>query len=79
MDIQQYINIMGYSSLSAGFLSTVLVLAVWSIIWKGIALWKAARNNSTAWFVVMLIVNTVGILEIIYVFFFSKKSEKQNS
>lgn len=49
------------------------VLAVWALIWKGFALWKSARNNQTAWFVIMLIANTVGILEIVYIFFFSKK------
>jgi hypothetical protein len=52
------------------------VLVVWGLIWKGIALWKAARNGHTAWYVIMLIVNTVGILEIVYIFFFSKP--KQN-
>ncbi|MCX6724134.1 MAG: DUF5652 family protein [Candidatus Staskawiczbacteria bacterium] len=52
------------------------VLAVWVLVWKGIALWKAARNNHTAWFVILLIANTFGILEIVYIFFFSKKEKK---
>ena len=44
----------------------LLMLAlVWTLIWKGIALWKSARNGSKAWFIVMLIVNTLGILEIV--------------
>ncbi len=51
----------------------LLVLLIWSVIWKGIALWKAARNSHTGWYVVLLIINTVGILEIIYIFGFSKK------
>ena len=50
-----------------------VVLAIWSLIWKGIALWKAARNSAKVWFVVLLIFNTVGILEILYIFVFSKK------
>ncbi len=49
----------------------VLVL-VWSLAWKGIALWKAARKGHLVWFVVLLLVNTVGILEILYVFLFSE-------
>lgn len=56
--------------------SNPLLLAIvvaWSIIWKGIALWHAARNNQLAWYIVLIIVNTVGILEIIYFFFFRKK------
>jgi hypothetical protein len=54
-------------------ISLLTILAIWSIIWKGIALWKAARNGSKPWFAVMLLVNTVGLLEIIYIFYFSKK------
>ena len=57
----------------------VLVLAalsIWAIIWKGLALWKAARNDHNAWYIVMLLANTLGILEIIYIFFFSKKKDK---
>ena len=75
---EQYFNLMGISSFPA--LSLFLVLLLWSFIWKGIALWKAARNGSKAWYVVMLVVNTVGILEIVYIFFFSKrKAQQQNS
>ena len=51
----------------------IAVIAVWSIVWKGIALWKAARNGSKVWYVFLLILNTAGILEIIYIFGFSKK------
>lgn len=53
-----------------------IVLAValaWSLAWKGIALWTAARKNHVAWFVVLLIISTIGILDILYVYIFSKK------
>ncbi|EKD63766.1 MAG: hypothetical protein ACD_51C00204G0002 [uncultured bacterium] len=54
----------------------IFILCItWSVIWKGIALWKSARNGSKAWFIVLLLVNTIGILEIIYVFVFSKKEK----
>ena len=62
--------------LTTGIKLFLAVLVIWSIIWKGIALWKAARNNHTVWYVIMLIVNTAGILEIIYIFGFSKKDQK---
>lgn len=52
----------------------VLVLvALWTIPWKGVALWKSAKNNSIPWFIVLLLVNTLGILEILYIFVFGKK------
>lgn len=53
----------------------ILVAAVWTLIWKGIALWKAAKNDSLPWFIVLLIINTLGILEILYIFIFSKKDK----
>ena len=49
--------------------SAVLVpLVVWSAIWKGIALWKAARRDQLGWYIALLIINSVGVLPIIYIF-----------
>ena len=53
----------------------LLVLVAWSLVWKGMALWKAARRGENAWFVVFLIVNTAGLLEILYIYVFSKKEK----
>ncbi len=55
-------------SLSALF----LVLVIWSLVWKGLALWKAARLGAKSWFIIMLVLNTVGVLEILYIFVFSR-------
>jgi hypothetical protein len=52
------------------------LVVIWTLIWKGIALWKAARNNHHAWFIVLLVVNTLGILEILYIYIFSKMAKK---
>lgn len=49
------------------------VVAIWTLPWKGVALWKAAKQNDQKWFIVMLVINTLGILEILYIFYFSKK------
>jgi methionyl-tRNA synthetase len=54
------------------FGATILLMVLWSLIWKGIALWHSARNKQKVWFIVLLIVNTLGILEIIYILFFRK-------
>jgi len=55
-----------------------LLFIVWVVLWKGFALWKSARKNQKYWFVAILIFNTAGILEILYLFVlkdikFSKK------
>lgn len=49
------------------------LLALWTIPWKGVAFWKAARLNDKWWFVALLVVNTLGLLEILYIFIFSKR------
>jgi len=49
------------------------ILFAWSIAWKGAALWRAARNNQSYWFTAIILINTVGILEILYIFIFAKK------
>ena len=48
-------------------------LLVWSIAWKGLALWNAAKNSQKNWFIAILVINTIGILEIVYLFRFAKK------
>jgi hypothetical protein len=48
------------------------IILVWSLLWKGLALWKSSKRNSPIWFVVLLVINTVGILEILYLFVFSE-------
>jgi uncharacterized protein DUF5652 len=45
-------------------------LIVWSLAWKGLALWRAAQAGQLAWFVVLLVVNTAGLLDIAYLLFF---------
>lgn len=50
----------------------VLLVVFWELGWKGWALWRAAQRNDKAWFVVLLFVNTLGILPIAYLFIFSK-------
>jgi hypothetical protein len=54
----------------------IVAIAIWTIPWKGVALWRAARNGSKIWFIVLLVFNTLALLEIIYIFFFSKKKRQ---
>ena len=50
----------------------IYVIVVWEIIWKLLALWKAAQHKHLAWFIVLGVVNTIGILPILYIYVFSK-------
>ena len=67
----------GFPPISPVELLMISLAIVWSTVWKGIALWRAGRNAHLTWFIVMLIVNTLGILEIIYIFAFSQKKNHQ--
>lgn len=51
----------------------ILLALAWVLPWKGIALWRAARNDQKSWFWFVLVVNTLGLLEILYIFVFAKK------
>lgn len=56
----------------AGFGGFVFLFVLWTLIWKGLALWHAARRGEKGWFIALLIINTMGILEIIYLFAVAK-------
>ena len=56
----------------------IILAAIWTIPWKGVALWKSARAGSKAWFMILLLINTLAILEILYIFVFSKRIKKEN-
>lgn len=57
---------------ASGFGPFVAILALWSLFWKGLALWHSARKVQPWWFVILLVVNTMGILEIVYLFAVAK-------
>jgi methionyl-tRNA synthetase len=66
--------IVGLEWISPGLLIVVLI---WSLIWKGMALWKSARHGQKVWYVILLIVNTIGILEILYLLLWQKNMERK--
>ncbi len=67
-----------FGSMMAGWVGLFLVpFLLWSLFWKGWALWRAAKNDAQVWFIVLLVVNTLGILDILYLFVFGKKSSRK--
>jgi hypothetical protein len=45
---------------------------IWSLFWKGLALWIAAKKGNQGWFLALFVLNTLGILDIIYLFLIAK-------
>lgn len=57
----------------AGMTTLLIVVLAWTFVWKGLALWRAARSGAKVWFIVLLLVNTVGLLDILYYFYIHQK------
>ncbi len=51
----------------------IVILIVAELVMKGIALWKCGRNNQPIWYLVILIINSAGVLPLIYLLAFQKK------
>ncbi len=56
-------------------LAIVLALT-WILPWKAWALWLAARRGEKGWFILLLILNTLAIAEIFYIFFVAKQKDR---
>ena len=50
-----------------------IIIIIWTLFWKGCSLWIAGKRDEKWWFLALLVINTVGILEIIYIFLVAKK------
>jgi hypothetical protein len=46
----------------------IIAIVVWSLAWKGASLWRASRDDNKPWFITLLMSNTVGILDAVYLF-----------
>lgn len=72
------LNLIDYGWMGSGlFHPTLSLIIIWTLIWKGLALWHSARRREPIWFVAILLLNTVGILEIVYLFFFAKLKKEE--
>lgn len=56
----------------------IMLILLWTLPWKGVALWIAARRGHIGWFLFLLILNTLAILDILYIFIFSKLGSSKN-
>lgn len=52
----------------------IALVALWTLPWKGVALWRAAKRGDKKWFIAIVALNTLAVLEILYIFVFSRKS-----
>ncbi len=72
-----YDLIMNSFEWSAWALVLIAMVSIWDLVWKLLAMWKAAIKKSPIWFVVLMIFNTAGILPILYIYVFSKMKQRK--
>tara|TARA_Y100000310_G_scaffold311507_1_gene357827 strand:- start:140 stop:358 length:219 start_codon:yes stop_codon:yes gene_type:complete len=59
------------------FIYVILIISIWEAIWKGFGLWHSARNKQLGWFIAILVLNTVGIVPIVYLVWFRKDKKRK--
>ncbi len=73
-----YYNLMyNFYQRPAAFLVVLTLLSVWALVWQGFGLWYAAENKQKGWFIALLLLNTVGLLPIIYLVWFKPKRKRE--
>lgn len=53
----------------------IILLVIWTIVWKIVAMWKAAKNNHLTFFIVVFFLNLAGIPEMIYLGYLYRKEK----
>ena len=64
-------------SLSGSNLWVFVIAMLWTLPWKGYALWTASKKGDKRWFIALIILNTFAILDIFYVFYIAKRTPKE--
>ena len=59
------------------FIALIVIVGLWEAVWKIIGLWRCGRNNQLVWFIVIALVNTAGILPLVYLLFYQKKGGRR--
>jgi hypothetical protein len=66
-------NYSPFLMMQQGGFKLLMVFVILDLVLKGVALWKAGRNNQIYWFIALFLINSLGILPAIYLIFFQPK------
>jgi hypothetical protein len=53
-------------NVSTGWTIALAAVIIWELAWKGFALWRASQRKQPWWFAVILLINSAGVLPILY-------------
>lgn len=66
-----------HDPISPGKRAAFGILVAYSLAWKAASLWRAAKDDSKPWFTTLFLVNSVGILDALYIFKISPSRKKR--
>lgn len=55
----------------------IVTIVTWQLAWKGFSMWRAARNDSKPWFVALLAINSMGVLDSFYLFVVDRRHRRK--
>ena len=70
MAIEQFLT-------SSYFVVLIVIISIWEMVWKGLGCWKAGNKKDKYWFIAIFVLNTAGILPIIYLYLKRKNKGKK--
>lgn len=66
------------SQIDQSTFQSLLVIMVLTYPIKLFALWRAARGDQKIWFGALAVLNTFGMLDLAYLFYFAKDKQRHN-
>ena len=75
MGFQQLLSISDLSQQPLWVIVVFILMGIWSLIWSGLGLWHSSQHKQKNWFIAILILNTLGLLPIIYLIWFKPQSK----
>jgi len=67
-------NMNSFQEMIVPFLPFIIFFVLWEVIWKLLAMWRAAQNKQPGWFICLALINTMGILPILYLLLVKNKN-----
>lgn len=59
----------------AWFITALIIVSLWNLVWKGLGLWYAGKHQQKGWFIAILIIDLIGLLPIMYLLWFKPKEK----
>ena len=73
VDVTNNLDFLGNTYNISGMIGFLMLLALVDLCLKGWGMWRAARMEKKYWFIALLLVNSVGILPLIFLLITKKQ------